>query len=492
MALFGKKGGLLGDLIQSPEQDRDWLIYKWRPEGRDAGDVRRENTILLSSPLRVRQGEVAIFQYQAQKQQLTGRSGQGLTMGGGSEDFIAGPFDATLKTANLPILNSIQGLLMGGGTSFPASVYFINTAGINQVKFGVPYFDMFDPRLPDHPVQVAVRGTITFRLVDYRQFISLHALVDFDMQKFEKQIRDMVISRVQDVMMDVQNFQNMTGGKPLIQINTYRRNIASALQGDLAASLGGTFGVNLTELNISAIEIDQEGEGYARLARLTKDMKETQIETQAEIALDGMRFQHGMNKENAQAMMGIQHEHMQDAMARGREEAQYAQRMQTDMGGFALHQLKQQEEIAKAAAGAMGQMGQGAGVNMGGGGFNPGAMMAGMAMGGAVGQGMAGMMGNVFNQMGQMPGQNPPPMPGTGAPPPVPGAPPPLAFSVAVNGQTYGPYDMAALQQMVAAGQFNAQSMVWRQGMADWQAAGAVPELAQLFAGAGAPPPPSA
>jgi hypothetical protein len=184
---------------------------------------------------------------------------------------------------------------------------------------------------------------------------------------------------------------------------------------------------------------------------------------------------------------------MEDSAARSREEGQYAQHMQTDMGGFALHQLNQQEQIAKAAAGAMGQMGQGAGVSLGqgGGGFNPGAMMAGMAMGGAVGQGMAGMMGNVFNQMGQsVPGQTPPPMPGGGMPPPAPGAPPPqsVQFSVAINGQTYGPYDLSALAQMAEAGQFSAQSQVWRQGMAGWQAAGTVPELAGLFAETGTSP----
>jgi hypothetical protein len=165
------------------------------------------------------------------------------------------------------------------------------------------------------------------------------------------------------------------------------------------------------------------------------------------------------------------------------------------MGGLALHQLETQRDIGVAAANAMGQMGQGAGVSIpGGGGFNPGAMMAGMAMGGAVGQGMAGMMGNVFNQMGQqMPGQTPPPMPGgAGAPPPVPGAPaaPAVQFSVSVNGQNYGPYDMNAMAQMAGTGQLTAQSLVWRQGMPGWQAAGTVPELAQFFAGAGAPPPP--
>jgi membrane protease subunit (stomatin/prohibitin family) len=499
MALFGNKnkpnkGGLIADMIQSPEQNRDWLIYKWRPAGEEAGSTKRENSIRFSSSITVRQGEAAVFLYTTQRQSLTGQSGTGQTIGGAPLDFIEGYWQGGLKTANLPILAGILGAAFGGGTPFPAQVYFINAAGVNQVQFGVPYFSMFDPRLPDHPVDVAVRGAITFRIADYKQFINLHALVDFDMEKFKAQIKNAVIDHVQNSMMDIQ----VKLGRPLIQINTYRREIRTMLQSDIGASLSSTFGISLGELNISAIEIDQESPGYAQLAKLTKDVTSAKIEQQADLSLRGMEDQYDLNKKNIEGMSAINMENMQDGMRRSREEAQYAQHTQTDMGGFALHQLRQQEEIAKAAAGAMGQMGQGAGVSMGnGGGFNPGAMVAGMAMGGAVGQGMAGMMGNVFNQMGQgmpqIPGQTPPPIPGgpvPGGPPPIPGAPPALQFSVAVNGQTFGPYDMNALSQMAAQGQFNAQSMVWRQGMAGWQAAGTVPELAPLFAGASAPPPP--
>jgi membrane protease subunit (stomatin/prohibitin family) len=499
MALFGpkpNKGGLFADMIQSPEQNRDWLIYKWRPAGGEAGSTRRENSIRFSSSITVRQGEVAVFLYTAQRQNLTGQSGTGQTIGGAPLDFIEGYWQGGLKTANLPILAGILGAAFGGGTPFPAQVYFINTAGVNQVQFGVPYFPMFDPRLPDHPVDVAVRGALTFRIADYKQFIGLHALVDFDMEKFKTQIKTAVVDHVQNSMMDIQ----AKLGRPLIQINTYRRDVRAMLEDDLKRSLASTYGVTLAELNISAIEVDQESPGYARLARLTKDVMSAKIEQQADLSLRGMEDQYELNKKNIEGMSAVNLENMQDGMRRSREEAQYAQHMQTDLGGFALHQLRQQEEIARAAADAMGQMGQGAGVSMGsGGGFNPGAMMAGMAMGGAVGQGMAGMMGNVFNQMGQgtpqAPGQTPPPIPGgpvPGGPPPIPGAPPApaLQFSVAVNGQTFGPYDINALSQMAAQGQFNAQSMVWRQGMAGWQAAGTVPELAPLFAGAAAPPPP--
>ena len=47
---------------------------------------------------------------------------------------------------------------------------------------------------------------------------------------------------------------------------------------------------------------------------------------------------------------------------------------------------------------------------------------------------------------------------------------------------------MQQLQQMVQMGQFTPQTYVWKQGMAQWELAGNVPELAFLFA-APAPPP---
>ena len=495
MPIFGNKankGGILADMIMSPEQNRDWLIYKWRPEGEEAGSTNRENSIRYSSSLTVRQGEVAVFQY----------ASRGTT---GNQDYIEGYFSDTVKTANLPILANIVGAAYGGGTPFAAQVYFINMAGVNQVQFGVPYFNMFDPRLPDHPVEVTVRGTITFRIVDYRNFVNLQSLVDFDMSKFSNQVKNAIIDNVRNSMMDIM----VKLGRPLAQIETYRREIKTILEGDLMSNLLNVYGVTMVDLNLAAIELNKECPGYQKVASLTQVAAETQIDLGAQ----GMRDQYAINMQTNAAMAAAQVENQAESMRINREETQYAQRMQTDLGGMDLHRLRAQTEMVNATAAGMGNMG--AGGSMGGGGFNPGAMMAGMAMGGTVGQGMAGMMGNVFNQMNQnMPGMTPPglppqgagapppmpdtgappPMPGAGAVPPAPGAAPAFQFSVSVEGQTYGPFDMNALAQMAAAGQINAQSMMWREGMPAWQQAGTLPELAPLFAAAppqgGMPPPP--
>ena len=101
-----------------------------------------------------------------------------------------------------------------------------------------------------------------------------------------------------------------------------------------------------------------------------------------------------------------------------------------------------------------------------------------MAVGGVVGQNIAGVMGNAMNGMNTMgqPGMMPPPIPV-------------IAYHVAVNGQAAGPYDISVLQQMVVNGQFTADSLVWKAGMAAWAKAGTVAELSALFSMPPVPPP---
>lgn len=112
---------------------------------------------------------------------------------------------------------------------------------------------------------------------------------------------------------------------------------------------------------------------------------------------------------------------------------------------------------------------------MGGdGGMNVAGMMAGMMMGGAVGQNMASMMGGMTHHVAQ----------------PVPPPPPAAAttqYFVAVNGQQSGPYGLAQMAELIAAGRVTRQTYVWKQGMAAWDFAANVAELAQAF---GAVPPP--
>ncbi len=143
------------------------------------------------------------------------------------------------------------------------------------------------------------------------------------------------------------------------------------------------------------------------------------------------------------------------------------------MGAF---QVEKQAEVGIAGAEALGQMGaNGAGnINLGGNGsgdgFNMTAMMASMAVGGAVGQNIAGSMNNMMSGINQLTqsGITPPPVPN-------------VVYHVAANGQATGPFDLNTLKQMSSAGKFTSESLVWKAGMAEWEKAGTIDELKSIF-----------
>lgn len=107
---------------------------------------------------------------------------------------------------------------------------------------------------------------------------------------------------------------------------------------------------------------------------------------------------------------------------------------------------------------------------------NPNGMAgAGMSMG--AGFAMANQMAQAF-QSQQPSGQT------AAAPPPVPQQ---ATYHVATGGQSQGPFDMNTLRQMTQSNQLTRETLVWKQGMAQWVAAGQVDELSPLF---GTMPPP--
>ena len=444
MALFGKpKAGGFMDEIRCDEPS--YLIWKWHPTGSQAGNNSRENAIRWGSSLRVKDGEVAVFVYKQKN--------------GTMQDFIEGPFDQTIKTANFPVLASIIGLAYDGGTPFQAEVYFINLARIIQVRFGVPFFDVYDPRFLDFGVPVAVRGTISFSISDYREFIKLHRLNSFNLSDFEKQIRDAVCRYVKDAVANTPAAHNI----PVIQLETKTAMINDAVELDIRNRLKETYGVVASGVDISAIEIDKTSDGYQQLMGVTKDLAGATARAEAEARIKDIAEKQRIEAEHYQEILRVQ-----------REEAQYAQRMQTRTSNYAAYQTEKQAEVGVAGAEALGQMGaNGAGsVNMSGGGdgFNMAAMMASMAVGGAVGQNIAGAMNNMMGGINQ-------PVQTGAVPPPIPT----VTYHVAINGQAAGPFDMATLQQMAANGQLTAASLVWKSGMAQWADARSVAELQGLF-----------
>lgn len=436
---WGRRREGFSDVIRCDEPE--YLVWKWRPSGA-ANSTTRENAIRYGSSLRVKDGELAVFVYN-----------QGMDS---NQDFIFGPHDRTIHTSNLPVLSSIAGLAFGGESPFQAEVYFINLAGNIQIRFGVPYFDVFDPRFLDFAVPMAVRGTLTFNIKDPREFIKLNRLINFELDDFKSQVKDAVVKYTKGVIANAPQ----SYGMPVLQIERSLLQVSDIVAGFVRERLSRDFGVFVKDFDLSAIEIQKESAGYKELRTITADLVKKTTVAQNELTIANMQDAQRIASANAEESLKV-----------SRQEAQRGQRLKTESANLRAHTANLQADVLKTAAGNIGASGS---VDLGStaGGFNPGTMMAGMAVGGALGNQIAGMMNNMAGSIHSVP------------PPP----PPPQGMFVAVNGASQGPFTVMQIIEMIKNGSVTSSTQVFTVGGQDWQLASQHPQLAPYLP----PPPPPA
>lgn len=258
MAFFGRGPGVM-DVIRCDLDD--YLIWKWEPVGNDSKSKERANAIRWGSSLRVKEGSVAAFVY-------TQNDGM-------AQDFFEGPVDLIVDTTNFPVLSTLIGKLYSGSSPFQAEVYFINLANLIQIKFGVPYFDVFDPRFIDFGIPTAVRGTVNFHISDYRKFIKLHKLTNFSMAQFELQVRDAIVRYVKQIVINAPD----NYGIPIVQMERRISEISDIIKTELMPALNNDFGVEITRVDLSAIDMDKNSAGYKKLASITQNKAVTFVQS---------------------------------------------------------------------------------------------------------------------------------------------------------------------------------------------------------------------
>lgn len=527
MAIFGigkkSEGGMM-DAIRCDE--KDFLIWKWRPDGQTVNSTRKENAIRTGSSISIRPGQAAVFLYQQKE---------------GEYDIIKGPYNDILKTENLPVLSSIIGTAYAGGTPFQAEVYYFNLAKNMEIPFTIPYFRVVpaEPEYKAYDVEVAIKGTLVFEVSSQKEYIKYLFEAwggnDTTLAELERQMKSLLTQEVKQI---VSNAPKDTGIF-VMHFNSLIGEMGQYILARIQNKIANRFGVLATDVTISDIRYDEESESYVNLKRITEgqaQMFNLENEKNAllsyQIQRETMRTDADIRNQSAARMANMQMDHQEDMMARMREESQFAQHQQTmavaqqanlmnraaaerasmasesalhrsnlasESAYIGAHQINVQADVMKTGLDNMGAMG---GMNFGSGDghMNPAGMMAGMMMGTAV----AGQMGNMMNNMGsalnknmpsssQPQAQTPPPIPGTSAqtPPPMPGAQS-VQYYVSLNNQPYGPCDMTSLIQMIKNGQINASTMAWCEGMPAWTPIVNIPSLATLFQmpqGNSCPPP---
>ena len=344
----------------------------------------------------------------------------------------------------------------------------------SQLNFAIPYFDVFDPRLQDYGVPVSVHGAVVYAIEDMDLFHSVNRNEGYSDETFKNKLRGQLTKFIKSVVSNAPSDAQI----PVVQIERKIFEISELIQQRVTPQVEKLFGITIRSLDITGINVDKESRGYRELKALTadlekermmaqhnaqisnfnlnNDLQQDMLKKQSELNLDAMGRKQELDLGGQEELQRMNLENQRETMRIQREEMQRASRLQTEQTFMGAHQANLNVGVLNNATDN--------GINA----FRQ--------------QTMGGM--NNMGQMGgapQMPGQKgmggAPQMPGMGA------AVPQVQYYIGINGQQYGPCDWNKLQQLVQQGQLTQQSYVWKNGMAQWEFAGNVAELAPLFQG---------
>lgn len=345
----------------------------------------------------------------------------------------------------------------------------------SQLNFAIPYFDVFDPRLQDYGVPVSVHGAVVYAIEDMDLFHSVNRNEGYSDETFKNKLRGQLTKFIKSVVSNAPSDAQI----PVVQIERKIFEISELIQQRVTPQVEKLFGITIRSLDITGINVDKESRGYRELKALTadlekermmaqhnaqisnfnlnNDLQQDMLKKQSELNLDAMGRKQELDLGGQEELQRMNLENQRETMRIQREEMQRASRLQTEQTFMGAHQANLNAGVLNNATDN--------GINA----FRQQTMGSGM---------------NNMGQMGgapQMPGQKgmggAPQMPGMGA------AIPQVQYYIGINGQQYGPCDWNKLQQLVQQGQLTQQSYVWKNGMAQWEFAGNVAELAPLFQG---------
>ena len=182
-----------------------------------------------------------------------------------------------------------------------------NIAKGSQVKFSVPYFDVFDPRFDNFPVPIAVHGMVVYAVDDVARFNSIN--------KTQNNVKGVVTNAPADNQIHV------------LQLERKILEISDLVQQYVTPKIESLFGINIRSIDITEIVVDKTSRGYRELKAVTADLDKDALRRRQEMSLGGQ-----------EEMQRMQLEHQRETMRIQREELQRASRLQTETNFLAAHQ----------------------------------------------------------------------------------------------------------------------------------------------------------
>jgi membrane protease subunit (stomatin/prohibitin family) len=220
MALTDKLFGEFVDVIEWTDDSNDTMVYRFERYG---------NEIKHGAKLTVRAGQSAVFVHEGEI----------------ADTFEPGMYE--LKTANLPILSTLQNWRHGFESPFKAEVYFFNTKRFTDLKWGTKNPVMLrDPEFG--PVRLRAFGTYTIRVADPAELLQEIVGTDgrFTTDEITNQLRNLIVAR----------FATVLGSSriPILDLAGNYDQLGTYLTGRIAPEFQN-YGLELTKLLVENISL---------------------------------------------------------------------------------------------------------------------------------------------------------------------------------------------------------------------------------------------
>jgi membrane protease subunit (stomatin/prohibitin family) len=225
MALMDKIFGEFVDVIQWTDDSQDTMVYRFERYG---------NEIKFGAMLTVREGQRAVL----------------VNEGEVADVFTPGMYE--LRTANLPILSTLQNWQRGFESPFKAEVYFFNAKLFTDLKWGTknPVI-VRDPEFG--PVRLRAFGTYVVRIADPTVFLREIVGTDgrFTTDELTDQLRNVIVAR----------FGSVIGGSgiPVLDLAANYDQLGKFVTGRIAPEFAN-YGLELNQLLVENVSLPPEVE----------------------------------------------------------------------------------------------------------------------------------------------------------------------------------------------------------------------------------------
>jgi membrane protease subunit (stomatin/prohibitin family) len=225
MSLWDKLTGEFVDVIQWLDDSSDTMVWRFERYG---------NEIKFGAKLTVREGQAAVL----------------VNEGEVADVFTPGMFE--LRTANMPILSTLQAWPHGFESPFKAEVYFFSTRRFTDLKWGTKHsITLRDPEFG--PVRLRAFGTYVVRIADPVLFLREIVGTDghFTTDEVTDQIRNQIVSR----------FAGVLGGSgiPVLDLAASYERLGEFLTAKIAPEIAA-YGLELVQMLVENVSLPPEVE----------------------------------------------------------------------------------------------------------------------------------------------------------------------------------------------------------------------------------------